>query len=105
MVKNFTAEDFDGVALKHSGVVLVDFYADWCGPCKMLAPILEAISNERSDVTIAKVNIDENVSVASALKIVSIPTMYIFKDGEIVSRLVGWHSKDQIIVALDNYLK
>jgi thioredoxin 1 len=104
MVKKFTAEDFNEANLKHDGVVLVDFYANWCGPCKMLAPVLEELSEERNDVIVAKVNIDENASVATDFKINGIPVMYVFKNGEVQGRLLGWHSKEQLNNALDGYI-
>ena len=104
MVKKFAEKDFDGVKLNHDGLVLVDFYADWCVPCKMLAPILDEIANDRDDVVVAKVNIDENMSVASAFNIASIPAMYVFKDGEVEARIVGFHSMEKINNILDGCL-
>jgi thioredoxin 1 len=101
MVKEFTVNDFDNTTLKHNGLVVVDFYADWCFPCKMLSAVLVDIADELDDVTFAKINIDENLNVASVFNIASIPAMYVFNDGEVVSRLVGYHDKTQIIDALD----
>lgn len=77
--------------------VLVDFYADWCGPCRMLAPILEDISSERNNVKIVKVNVDEAEKVAQQFGIMSIPTIIIFKDGKEVSKKVGLCSKEEIM--------
>lgn len=78
-----------------SGVVLVDFYADWCGPCKMLAPVIDEFSNE-SDVKVIKVNVDESQGVAGEYGIMSIPTLIIFKDGEVVNKQVGFATKEQL---------
>ena len=77
--------------------VLVDFYADWCGPCRMLAPVLQDISSERSNVKIVKVNVDEAEKVAQRFGIMSIPTLMVFKDGKEVSKKVGLCSKDEIV--------
>ena len=104
MVEKFTTEDFNGTTLNHSGVVLVDFYADWCGPCKMLAPVLEELAAERNDVVIAKVNVDQSTTVVSDFGINGIPVMYVFKDGEVQGRMLGWHSKEQLNNALDGYI-
>ena len=77
-MKHFTMADFDdnGV-IQHDGLILVDFYANWCGPCKMLAPVLEEVEKEFDDVTIAKVNVDEEPVVAALFKIISIPAIYL----------------------------
>ena len=104
MIKKLNGENFETEVLNNSGIVLVDFYADWCGPCKMLAPVLEEIANERDDVVIGKVNVDEAPEIAAKYRILSIPAMYLFKDGEIVARWVGFHSKDQINNLVDGYL-
>jgi len=77
--------------------VLVDFYADWCGPCRMLAPVLQDISSERSNVKIVKVNVYEAEKVAQRFGIMSIPTLMVFKDGKEVSKKVGLCSKDEIV--------
>lgn len=78
-----------------TGVTLVDFYADWCGPCKMLAPVLEELAKE-VDVTILKVNVDQNPNVAQKYGIMSIPAMYLFKDGEVVAQKVGFQTKEML---------
>ena len=83
--------------LKADVPVLVDFYADWCGPCHMLAPILEDISSERSNVKIVKVNVDEAEKVSQQFGVMSIPTLIVFKDGKEVSKKVGLCSKDEIM--------
>ena len=89
-------ETFDN-ELQADVPVLVDFYADWCGPCRMLAPVLQDISSERSNVKIVKVNVDEAEKVAQRFGIMSIPTLMVFKDGKEVSKKVGLCSKDEIV--------
>ncbi len=80
-----------------SGVVLVDFYADWCGPCRMLTPILEDLSKEMAGkVTFAKVDIDQNQKTAGACQVTSVPTMVLFKDGKEVNRLIGLRDAEGI---------
>jgi len=78
-----------------SGVTLVDFYADWCGPCKMLAPVLEELAQE-VDVTILKVNVDQNPNIAQQYGIMSIPAIHLFKDGEVVTQKVGFQTKEML---------
>ena len=79
-----------------SGISLVDFYADWCGPCQALAPILDDIAKE-ADFNIIKVNVDDAPNIAAKFQVVSIPTMIIFKDGEMVEKTVGVKQKDEIL--------
>ncbi|MDR1781589.1 MAG: thioredoxin [Bacilli bacterium] len=80
-----------------SGVVLVDFYADWCGPCKMIAPYIEEVANELSDVKVGKLNVDEAQDIAQKYNVMSIPTLIVFQDGEIKNQKMGFMTKDQII--------
>ncbi|KJV93367.1 thioredoxin [Orientia tsutsugamushi] len=108
MTKNITEindeENFKQEVLLSPKLVLVDFYADWCGPCRQLSPILEQISEELSDkVKIVKVNIEKNIQVATDFKIQSIPTLILFNNGEAVSREIGGKSKQDIIDWINNY--
>lgn len=100
MVKKFSEQNFNEEVLGVKGTVLVDFYADWCGPCKMMAPIVEDISNERDDIVVGKVNTDENMQIAYNYKIVSIPTLIVFKDGVEYKRIVGFVPKEELIKEL-----
>ena len=97
-MKNLNKETFDNEI--KSGTVLVDFFAEWCGPCKMLSPILHEIENERADVLIGKVNVDEEAPLAMQYKVLSIPTLIVFKDGKESARIVGYCSKDEILAKL-----
>ena len=82
---------------ERKGVSLIDFYADWCGPCRMVMPIVEEIASEREDLLVAKINVDENPGLAREFGIYSIPTLVVMKDGEIVKRVSGAKSKDKIL--------
>ena len=80
-----------------TGLVFVDFYADWCGPCKMMAPIIEEIEKELKDINFIKVNVDDSEDIAMRYGIMSIPTFYLFKDGNVLKKTVGGHSKQEMI--------
>ena len=87
---------FENEVLNHLGIVLVDFWAEWCGPCKMQLPILEKISDEIPSVKICKINVDENTDLAVKFGIRSIPTMMVFKNGEKVEQLIGFKNKKEL---------
>ncbi len=89
-----SVKEFDEVIAK--GKVLVDFFAVWCGPCKMIAPVLEEIADERDDVIIVKVDVDETPDLARRYGIMSIPTLLLFKDGQLVSKTMGYQDKDSL---------
>jgi len=94
---NITDEEFEDSILKNSGVCLVDFWAEWCGPCKQISPILEEIASEENNaITIAKINIDENPRIATDYGIRSIPTMLLFSNGELKDTKVGVLPKQEL---------
>ena len=81
--------------------VLIDFYADWCGPCRMLAPIIEEIKNEVKDLKVVKINVDENQQVAAQYGVRSIPTLVVVKDGKVAKQAVGFRPKKDILQMLE----
>lgn len=101
-IVNLNAENFKEEVLETKGIVLVDFWASWCGPCKMLAPILEEISEETS-VKISKVDVDSNNELAGEFKIRSIPTIIVFRNGEKVDEMIGFKSKEELMAKLSTY--
>ncbi len=100
-----TDDSFSDDVLSSSTPVLVDFWAAWCGPCKMVAPVLEEIASEHGDkITVAKVNIDENPEIARRYQIMSIPTMSVFSGGEVVRSIVGAKPKAALLRDLEGIL-
>ncbi|WP_278313956.1 thioredoxin [Lolliginicoccus levis] len=100
-----TDSSFADDVLKSDKPVLVDFWATWCGPCRMVAPVLEEISREKAEqLTIAKVDIDANQAIARDFQILSIPTMILFKGGKPVSTIVGAKSKAALLKEIENHL-
>lgn len=103
--KNVTDATFTADVLNSDKPVLVDFWAEWCGPCRMVGPILEEISNEHGDkLTIVKLNVDENPSIAANYGVSSIPTMNVFKGGEVVKQIVGAKPKAKLLEDLADYI-
>jgi len=101
-VLNLTADNFDSEVKSSDKPVLVDFWAEWCGPCKMLGPILDELADEKGDaVKIAKVNVDEHQALAAEYGVRSIPLLLFFKDGEKKDEIVGVAAKDAIAAKLD----
>ena len=88
-----------------TGITLVDFYAEWCGPCKMLAPVLEEVIKEKEDVKLVKVDCDQAEQVAINYNIMTIPALILFKDGKVVGRTGGYQPKDSIIKFIENSIK
>lgn len=97
MIEHIDDSTFESKVLNSKGLVLVDFWAPWCGPCKMVAPVLEALATELAgDVEIKKINTDENRHSAEKYEIMSIPTLMIFKDGNLIDTIIGFIGKEQI---------
>lgn len=97
MEKIFTAENFESEVLNTDKPVLVDFYADWCGPCKMMAPVVEQLAEELDGiVAVGKMNVDDNYEIAARYKVMSIPTLILFKNGQVADKRIGLQSKAEI---------
>lgn len=96
-VNKVTRETFDTEVLKSEKPVLVDFYADWCGPCKMMAPLVEEIADENDAYKVCKINVDDAQEIASRYGIVSIPTLMVFKNGQAEGKTVGVQPKQTIV--------
>ena len=96
MVKILDKDNYEQEVMKAEGTVLVDFYADWCGPCRMQGPIVEQLSEERTDVKFCKLNVDEAVAIAMELGISSIPTIMVVKNGQITFKEAGLMQKAQL---------
>ena len=99
-IEKITNDNFKTEVLQSEMSVLVDFYADWCGPCKMLAQIVDEIAQENDDIKVVKVNVDENPNIALDYKVMSIPTLVVIKGGKEVSRSVGVVDKKEILEML-----
>jgi len=97
MTVKVTKDNFKAEVLESSKPVLLDFWASWCGPCRMIAPILDTIAAERPDVKVCKVNVDEEPQLAAEYKIISIPTLLFIENGEVVDKIVGARPKNQIL--------
>jgi thioredoxin 1 len=103
-VHDVTDATFEAEVLESETPVLVDFWAPWCGPCRMVSPILEQINEERDDVRVVKLNVDENQNLAVRYEVLSIPTMILFKDGQIAKKLIGAQPKQRIEAELEPVL-
>lgn len=93
-IKHANAENFDSLVLESKGTILVDFWADWCGPCRMLAPVLDSVADE---IEIVKVNVDDLPQLAVAFQVVSIPTIIVFRDGKPVNKSIGVVDRETLL--------
>ena len=91
-----TKDNFKSEVLDYKGTVLVDFWADWCGPCRMLSPIVDEVANENPNIKVGKINVDEQQELSSQFGIMSIPTLLVFKDGKKINESIGLIPKEQI---------
>lgn len=99
-IVNITKGNFEEEVLQSEKIVLVDFWANWCGPCKMLSPIVDQIAEEHPEIKVGKVNIDEEATLAIDYKVMNIPTLLVFKNGQVVNQSVGVISKSEILELL-----
>ena len=97
-----TKDNFQTEVLEAKETVLVDFWASWCGPCKMIGPIIDQIADERTDVKVCKVNVDEEPELTTKFKVMSIPTLLVFKNGQVVNQSMGAKPKTAILALLDS---
>ncbi|MBQ3970012.1 MAG: thioredoxin [Clostridia bacterium] len=102
MALKITGDNFEQEVLQSSKPVLVDFFADWCGPCQMLAPIIEDISDSDIGVKVGKVNVDEQMQLAMQFGVSSIPLLVLFKNGKPAAKMLGFHDKDDILEMIGN---
>ena len=96
-----TKDNFQAEVLEAKETVLVDFWASWCGPCKMIGPIIDQIADERTDIKVCKINVDEEQELAVQFKVMSIPTLLVFKEGKVVNQSLGAKPKAAILAMLD----
>lgn len=104
MLKHINEDNFKTEVLESEKVTLVDFFATWCGPCQMLAPVLEKISNSRADFDIAKIDVDQLPDLAVEYGVEVVPTMVIFKDGKVMNKFEGFKSESEIVEEVSKYM-
>jgi thioredoxin 1 len=104
-VKAVTDKDFTEVVLQHDKPVVVDFWAEWCGPCRLVAPVLEEIAEKHGDkITVVKLNVDENPETAAAYRVTSIPTLNVYSGGEVVKQVIGAQPKARLLGHLEEFI-
>ena len=96
-----TSANFESEVIKSNKPVIIDFYADWCGPCKILGPTMEQIADERSDLKVVKINVDEEGELAQQFNVMSIPTLVVMKQGKVTNGSMGVQSKDRVLKLLE----
>ena len=99
-VLKLTSENYEEEVLKSEKTVLIDFYADWCGPCRMMSPIIDEIAEEMDSIKVGKINVDENQDLAMKYNVMSIPTIVLIKNGEVSKIFVGVRDKNEILEAI-----
>ena len=99
-VVKITSENFQELVLNADRKVLLDFWAPWCGPCRMVSPIVDEIAEERKDILVGKVNVDEDMALATRFQVMNIPTLVVLQNGQVVNRVVGARPKDAILSLL-----
>lgn len=100
-VLTITKENFENEVIKSDKPVLLDFWASWCGPCRMVSPVVDAIADENPSIKVGKINVDEQPDLASKFAVMSIPTLLVFKDGKMYNKAVGALPKDRILKLFD----
>jgi thioredoxin 1 len=103
-IVTLSTNTFDETVAASDKPMIIDFWAEWCGPCKMIAPILREIATEQPEITVAKLNVDENPDIAMRYNVMSIPTLLVFDKGEVRKRLVGAKGKGQLLQELSEFL-
>ena len=100
-ITTVTIENFQNEVIESEKTVLVDFWAPWCGPCRNLSPVIDEIAEERTDIKVGKINVDDNKDLARKFKVMAIPTVLVFRNGEEVNRSVGPENKEEVLALLN----